>query len=51
MPLALNQLFAAINKETRIILRDIEALAILFVMPAGFVLIMSLALQDVFQQG
>jgi len=34
-------------KELRVILRDREALAILFLMPVGFVIIMSLALRDV----
>ncbi|MFV1992474.1 MAG: ABC transporter permease [Acidiferrobacterales bacterium] len=45
-----NMLKAAVIKETRIIFRDIEALAILFVLPAAFVLIMSLALQDAFRE-
>src|ERR1700730_9319800 len=37
-------------KECRVIARDPASLAILFVMPVGFVIIMSLALQDYFQQ-
>lgn len=46
----LHKLFAAIAKEVRVILRDREALLILFVMPVTFVLIMSLALQDAFSE-
>lgn len=48
--LALRQLLAAIGKETRLILRDWHALAILFVMPVVFVTILSLALRDVFTE-
>jgi ABC-2 type transport system permease protein len=44
------QLGAAVLKETRILARDREALGILFLMPAAFVLIMSLALRDVFSE-
>lgn len=43
-----HQIIAAVIKETRLILRDPEALATLFIMPAIFVLVMSLALQDAF---
>lgn len=50
MSMWLSQLLAAITKETRLIMRDREALAILFIMPAIFVLIMSLALQDAFRE-
>ncbi|MHB8254590.1 MAG: ABC transporter permease [Acidiferrobacter sp.] len=44
----LHQLRAALGKETLALIRDTEALLILIVMPAVFVLIMSLALQDTF---
>jgi ABC-2 type transport system permease protein len=44
------QLLAAITKETRLIVRDWHALAVLFVMPVAFVTIMSLALRDVFTE-
>jgi ABC-2 type transport system permease protein len=47
---ALRALLAAIAKETRLILRDRHALAILFVMPVVFVAIMSLALRDAFSE-
>lgn len=42
---------ACINKEGLLLLRDPHALALLFVMPATFVLIMSLALQEQFRSG
>ncbi|HUW98061.1 MAG TPA: ABC transporter permease [Acidiferrobacter sp.] len=42
------QIWAAIVKEFLALVRDKEAIAMLVVMPAVFVLIMSLALQDVF---
>jgi ABC-2 type transport system permease protein len=45
-----HKLLAAVSKEIRVILRDKEALLILFVMPVVFVLIMSLALQDAFSE-
>jgi ABC-2 type transport system permease protein len=44
------KLFASVIKETKIIFRDREALLILFAMPLAFVLIMSLALQNVFKE-
>jgi len=47
---ALYKLAATIAKETRLILRDREALLILFAMPVVFVVIMSLALQDAFSE-
>jgi ABC-2 type transport system permease protein len=47
---SLRQLATAIVKETRLILRDWHALAILFVMPVVFVTILSLALRDVFTE-
>lgn len=46
----IHKLTATIAKETRLILRDREALLILFVMPIAFVIIMSLALQDAFSE-
>jgi len=39
---------ALIRKELTLLLRDWHALALLFLMPAGFILVMSLALQDRF---
>lgn len=48
--IVLRQLLAAIGKETRLIVRDWHALAVLFVMPVAFVAIMSLALRDVFTE-
>lgn len=50
MSIWFSQLLAAVAKEIRLIVRDREALAILFIMPAIFVLIMSLALQDAFRE-
>lgn len=47
---SLRQLIAAIVKESRLILRDGHALAILFVVPVIFVTILSLALRDVFNE-
>ena len=41
------KLLASIAKEFRVIARDRAGLALLFVMPLGFVTVMSLALQDV----
>ena len=46
-----HQLWASMLREWRLILRDIHGLAILFLMPLGFVVIMSLALQDFFGEG
>jgi ABC-2 type transport system permease protein len=46
----LRQLLAAIAKETRLIVRDWQALIVLFLMPMAFVTIMSLALRDVFTE-
>ena len=48
--IVLRQFIAAIAKETRLIVRDWHALAVLFVMPVAFVTIMSLALRDVFTE-
>ena len=47
----LTKLAASITKELRLVLRDPHSLAILFVMPLAFVIIMSLALQDFFRDG
>lgn len=44
------RLLAAIVKETLLVVRDREALVILFVMPALFVLVMSLALREPFSE-
>jgi ABC-2 type transport system permease protein len=44
---AFAKLLASVAKEFRVIVRDRPALALLFVMPLGFVTVMSLALQDV----
>lgn len=46
----MHKLLAAIIKESKIILRDKEALLVLLAMPAVFVLIMSLALRDSFHE-
>lgn len=46
----LHQLLATVGKETRLILRDPHALAVLFVVPVVFVAILSLALRDVFSE-
>jgi ABC-2 type transport system permease protein len=39
---------ASLVKEARLLLRDVHGLALLFLMPTIFILVMSLALQDVF---
>ncbi len=39
---------ACVRKETLLLTRDLHGLALLFIMPLAFVLIMSLALQDQF---
>lgn len=44
-------LFALIRKELLLLRRDWHALALLFVMPAFFILLMSLAMRDVFATG
>ncbi len=41
-------LFALMQKELRALLRDVHGLLVLFIMPAVFILIMSLALRDTF---
>lgn len=45
---SLKKLATSVRKETRIILRDRQALILFFVMPVLFVLILSLALRDAF---
>jgi ABC-2 type transport system permease protein len=44
----LSGFLASLVKESRLLLRDIHGLALLFLMPTIFILVMSLALQDVF---
>src|SRR5689334_10684500 len=39
---------ACVRKESLLLVRDLHGLALLFIMPLAFVLIMSLALQDQF---
>lgn len=46
----LYKLLASVSKEAKIIIRDREALLLLFVMPLSFVLIMSLAMRDTFKE-
>ena len=48
--ITLRQLVTVIVKESRLIVRDWQALVVLFVMPVAFVTIMSLALRDVFSE-
>ena len=48
--IVLRQLLTVIVKESRLIVRDWQALVVLFVMPVAFVTIMSLALRDVFSE-
>lgn len=45
----LQELRACVVKELRLLSRDLHGLALLFVMPAVFILIMSLALKDQFE--
>ena len=44
----MNPLVATILKELRLLRRDLHGLALLFILPLVFILIMSLALQDLF---
>ena len=44
----MNPLLATIVKELRLLRRDLHGLALLFILPLAFILIMSLALQDLF---
>jgi len=46
----MNGLFACIRKELLLLSRDLHGLALLFLMPLAFVLIMSLALQNQFSE-
>jgi len=39
-------LFNILNKEFTLVLKDIHALLVLFIMPMAFILVMSLALPD-----
>jgi len=43
------ELRACVVKELRLLVRDIHGLALLFIIPAAFILIMSLALKDQFE--
>ena len=47
----IRQIFAVTSKELNVLWRDREALALLFAMPVFFILVMSLALQGVFESG
>jgi ABC-2 type transport system permease protein len=47
----LPQVFAIALKELKILLKDLEALALLFAMPVFFILAMSFALEGVFEAG
>lgn len=44
----MNKLFALLKKEFLVVSKDVHGLLVLFLMPAAFILIMSLATQDVF---
>jgi ABC-2 type transport system permease protein len=46
----MRKIIAGVSKELRLLSRDIHALLVLFVMPAIFILIMSLAMRDAFSQ-
>ena len=46
----MRRLFAAIAKEARLLSRDLHGLALLFILPLAFILVMSLALQDAFAE-
>jgi ABC-2 type transport system permease protein len=43
-------LLYTLKKEFLLMTRDIHAVAVLFVMPAVFIMIMSLAMRDLFEQ-
>jgi ABC-2 type transport system permease protein len=47
----LHQIVAILAKEAKILARDRQALALLFAMPAFFILVMSYALEGVFERG
>ena len=42
------KLLYTLKKEFRLITRDVHAVTVLFVMPAVFIMIMSLAMRDLF---
>ena len=42
-------LLASFVKELQLLARDVHGLALLFVLPLVFILVMSLALQDLFE--
>lgn len=44
------KLFYTLKKEFLLMTRDVHAVAVLFVMPAVFIMIMSLAMRDLFEQ-
>lgn len=46
----MSRFYHILKKEFRVIGRDIHAVSVLFVMPAVFILIMSLAMQDLFER-
>ena len=46
--MSITRISAAISKETRLLTRDLHGLALLFILPLAFILVMSLALQDAF---
>ena len=46
----LNKLIALVKKETLVLSKDVHGLVVLFVMPAVFILIMSMAMQDAFDE-
>ncbi len=46
----MNKLIALLKKEALVLSKDIHGLLVLFVMPAVFILIMSLAMQDAFDE-
>jgi ABC-2 type transport system permease protein len=45
----MNKLLYTLKKEFLLIIRDVHAVAVLFVMPALFIMIMSLAMRDLFE--
>ena len=47
----MSQILAILAKEIKVLIRDRKALAILFAMPAFFILVMSYALEGVFEAG
>jgi len=47
----IHHIVAIISKELRVLLRDLQALTLLFMMPGFFILVMSFALEGVFEAG